>query len=183
MAITNLQELIERCQKNNRQAQEELYRKFYSYGLTVCMHYCYDRAEAEDVLMEGFYKVFTKIASYNTEQEFKPWLRKILVHSAIDYHRKYHKLNATEDLSIVEGNAIEYNGLDKLQYDDLLYMLQQLPPQYRLVFNLYEMEGFTHEEIANQLGIGPSTSKSNLTRAKQKLRKMVEIYGVAAKRG
>ena len=183
MAKTELQELIELCLKKNRQAQEQLYRKFYSYSLTVCMHYCYDRAEAEDILMEGFYKVFTKITSFNNEKDFKPWLRKILVHAAIDYHRKYNKLNATEDLTMVEGNVIEYNGLDKLHYDDLLCMLQQLPPQYRLVFNLYEMEGFTHEEIANQLGIGESTSKSNLTRAKQKLRKMVEVYGVTAKRG
>ena len=179
---TELQKLIERCAKDNRQAQEELYRKFYSYGLTVCMHYCYDRAEAEDILIEGFYKVFTKIASFDNDRDFKPWLRKLLVHAAIDYHRKYNKLNATEELSIVE-EAVEFSGLDKLQYDDLLNMLQQLPCQYRLVFNLYEMEGFTHEEIANQLGIGISTSKSNLTRAKQKLRKMVEVYGVKAKRG
>jgi RNA polymerase sigma factor (sigma-70 family) len=180
---TEFQELIKRCLKNNGKAHEQLYRKFYSYGLTVCLHYCHERSEAEDVLQEGFYKVFTNITGFDNERDFKPWLRRILVNSAIDYHRKYHKLNVTDDLTVVEQSSIEYSGLDKLQYDDLLYLLQQLPPQYRLVFNLYEMEGFSHEEIASQLGIGVSTSKSNLSRARQKLRRMVEVYGIKTKKG
>jgi RNA polymerase sigma factor (sigma-70 family) len=179
---TDVRSLISFCKKGKRHAQEELYRKFYAYALTVCMHYCYDRTEAEDVLIEGFYKVFKHLKQFDEQRDFKPWLRKLMVNAAIDHHRKYNKLGGTEELLSIEETSIEYNGLDKLQYDDLLSILQQLPSQYRLVFNLYEMEGFSHQEIAQQLGIGISTSKSNLSRAKQKLRKAVEVYGVMAKR-
>lgn len=172
---SQLLKIIKGCKRNERSHQEDLYRKFFSYGLTVSMHYTNDRAEAEDVLNEGFYKVFKKINQFDESENFKPWFRKLLVNTAIDYHRKYNKLQIVEDalhMHYEESNIS--TGLDKLQFDDLLKALQALPNQYRLVFNLYVMEGFNHEEISEKLGIGVSTSKSNLSRAKAILRKGFE---------
>ncbi|MBL4706926.1 MAG: sigma-70 family RNA polymerase sigma factor [Flavobacteriales bacterium] len=174
--------LVGLCCKGKRNAQEELYRHFYAYALTVCLHYCEDRAEAEDVLIEGFTKAFKNIKQFDQTKDFKPWFRKLLVHSAIDYHRKYNKVKTSDNSLVVEVSDVGLSGLHQLQYNDLMAILQQLPTQYRLVFNLYEIEGFKHEEIAEKLGIETSTSKSNLSRAKFKLRKMLESYGVTAKR-
>ena len=175
-------ELLQKCKNGKNSAQEELFKKFYSYGLTVCMHYCTNRLEAEDVLIEGFFKVFNAMEKFDFTKPFKPWLRRILINAAIDHHRKYNKLKTTEDALRIEDISYEYSGLEKVHYDDLLMILQELPTQYRLVFNLYEIEGYKHEEIAHQLGITISTSKSNLSRAKQKMRIMIEKFEVQLKR-
>lgn len=179
---SQLLKIIKGCKRNDRSCQEDLYRKFFSYGLTVSLHYTNDRAEAEDVLNEGFYKVFKKIDQFDENENFKPWFRKLLVNTAIDYVRKYNKLQITEEILYAYEQPQSYSGLDKLQLDDLLKMLQSLPNQYRLVFNLYVMEGFSHEEIGEKLGIGTSTSKSNLSRAKAILRKGLEQEGVKFKK-
>ncbi len=178
----DLGRIIEQCLKGKSSAQEELYALFYGYGLTVCLHYCQNRVEAEDVLIEGFCKVFENMKAFDASKDFKPWFRRVMVNTAIDFHRKYHKLPTNNSPLIVNEKEYSLTGLDQLQYDDLLKILQELPNQYRLVFNLYEIEGFTHQEIANKMEIGISTSKSNLSRAKQKLRKMVQFYGVSEKR-
>ncbi len=163
-------QLIKDCKNHNRLAQETLYKKYYAYGLTVCMHYSSERSEAEDILIESFYKVFSKLDQFDEKNNFKPWFRKVIVNTAIDYHRKYGKIKTTESLLYVQEESIELTGLDLLGYDDLLELLNKLPTQYRLVFNLYVIEGYSHEEIAEKLGIGFSTSKSNLSRAKMQLR-------------
>ena len=172
---SELVQIIKGCKNNKRNAQELLYKNYHSYGLNVCMHYSGDRSEAEDILIEGFYKVFTKIDQFDVKNDFKPWFRKILVNTAIDYYRKHHKIKTYEDLLYVEEESLELTGLDHLNFDDLLALLNKLPTQYRLVFNLYVIEGYSHEEISEKIGIGFSTSKSNLSRAKAALRKSIEI--------
>ena len=165
--------LIKACRHNQRTAQRELYRLYYAYAMTVCLHYSRDKGEAKDILNEGFFKVFTKIKTYNEHQPFKAWLRKIMVNTAIDYLRKYHKYNSHLEIVHLQVPIIENTGFDKLALDDVLILVQQLSPMYRAVFNLYVMEGYSHEEISTKLEISISGSKSNLSRAKAKLREMI----------
>lgn len=125
-----------------------------------------------EILNDGFLRAFTKIHQYDTDYPFKPWLRKILIHAAIDYHRKYYKTEEPETKAyFAEKGTATYNlALDKLAYNDLLLLMQQLPPTYRLVFNLYVIDGLSHQDIAEQLNISVGTSKSNLARAREKLK-------------
>lgn len=165
--------LIRSCQKKNRHSQKQLYKLFYSYAMTVCLHYSKNREEAKEIVNDSFVKVFDKLGRYDNSLSFKAWLRRIIINTAIDYHRMYHKNKPT--LEIVDTNepATWESGFDKLAMDDLLAMVQALSPMYRLVFNLYIMEGLKHEEIAKKLGISVGTSKSNLSRAKLKLQRML----------
>lgn len=165
--------LIQACQKKDRKSQKQLYHLFYSYAMTVGLHYSQNREEAKEIVNDSFVKVFQKLDKYDYGLSFKAWLRRIIINTAIDYHRMYHKHKP--HLAIVHSNepVTMESGFDKLAMDDLLQMIQALPPMYRLVFNLYIMEGFKHEEIAEQLGISVGTSKSNLSRAKLKLQQML----------
>lgn len=168
-----LLELIKACIRKDQQAQERLYRLFYAYAMNICLHYANGREEAKDILNEGFFKVFERLGQYNPQLSFKGWLRRLLINTAIDFHRKYNYRQATiENLNMAEP-AVHAVSFARLALDDLLNMVQQLSPMYRLVFNLYILEGFTHQEIADQLGISIGTSKSNLARAKENLRNMI----------
>jgi RNA polymerase sigma factor (sigma-70 family) len=172
-----IKKTIVACKKKIRPSEEDLYRHFYAYALTVCMHYSSDRSEAEDVLIEGFYKVFSRIGQFDSDKVFKPWLRSIMVNAAIDHHRKYNKLDVFESNLFIEEEYNDISGAENLEYEELLEILQELPNQYRLVFNLNVMEGYNHEEISEKLGISASASRSNLTRAKQLLRKKIDVEG------
>lgn len=165
--------LIRRCRKQDRQAQEELYRHFYAYALNICLHYAQDTEEAKDILNEGFFRVFDRLHQYDLNRSFKGWLRRLLINVAIDYHRRYHGRQALLEIMPTNEPRVAADSFSQLAMDDLLAMVQRLSPMYRLVFNLYIMEGLTHPEIATRLGISVGASKSNLSRAKQKLREML----------
>ncbi|RMG25418.1 MAG: RNA polymerase sigma factor [Bacteroidetes bacterium] len=169
--------MLEGCRKQSRLSQLQLYQHFYSYALGVCLRYSRSRAEAEEILNDGFLKVFRNIHQYRPEQPFKPWLRKILIHTAIDYYRKYHK-QALETLPYEDEwtGAIANDALEQLAYQDVIALLQKLPPAYRMVFNLYAVEGMTHAEIAKTLGIKVGTSKSNLAKARMKLKQLMGTH-------
>ncbi len=167
--------IVQGCLKEDRLSQKSLYEFFYGYGMSVCLRYSKDKAEAKEILNNGFLSVFAKLDYYDMEMPFKPWLRRILINAAIDYHRKKKRKPFLEEIQehneVVAGNTID--AIKALEYQDLLRKIQQLPNQYRLVFNLYAIEGFKHQEIAERLNISVGTSKSNLSRARVILQKRI----------
>lgn len=172
----NIQLLIEGCRGGNRASQLKLYEHFYSYGLSITLRYSKNREEALEILNDSFLKAFLKIDQYDSDLPFKPWLRRILINSSIDYHRKYSRLNEKlESSSKTELTTASYNyALDNLEFDDLIVVLQKLSPAYRLVFTLYVVEGFKHQEIAEKLNISVGSSKSNLSKARMKLKSILQ---------
>jgi RNA polymerase sigma factor (sigma-70 family) len=171
----NIQLLIEGCLQANEGSQRRLYEYFYGYGMNICLRYARDKKEGEEILNDGFLRVFKSIDKYDPSYPFKPWLRRLLIASAIDYHRKYHKQSPFVELQEYHaiGSAIQPPSVQSDSSDIMLY-IQRLPSMYRMVFNLFVMEGYKHHEIAEQLGISVGTSKSNLARAKAKLRQWLE---------
>ena len=134
--------LIAGCQRSQEASQLALYRHFYSYGMSICLRYARKPEVAVEMLNDGFLKVFLKIHQYNADYPFKPWLRKILIHAAIDYYRKYEQTEQ-EEREINNYQHTTYNeALDQLEYHDLLKLMQGLPAAYRMVFNLYVVGGW-----------------------------------------
>ncbi|MBC7921853.1 MAG: RNA polymerase sigma factor [Ferruginibacter sp.] len=169
-----LLELLRICAQADRTGQEVLYRRFYGYAMSVCLRYSRSRDEALEILNDGFLKVFTRIDKYDPARSFKGWLRKILINTALDHYRKHRRQYQTEQHSVGESGATQFvdaagNVLNRLAYEDLLALVQQLSPAYRTVFNLYVMDGYSHEEIAEALEISVGTSKSNLSKARANL--------------
>ncbi|MFK7937449.1 MAG: RNA polymerase sigma factor [Saprospiraceae bacterium] len=169
-------QLINGCRKRDRVSQIQLYKHFFSYGMGVCLPYTQTREEALEVVNDGFLKAFTKIDQYNAAQPFKPWLRRVLINCSIDYYRKYHKNNDLKEQELTEQTTKEtYNdALDNLAFADLIKVMQKLPPAYRMVFNLYVIENHSHQEIADQLNISIGTSKSNLAKARKKIKELLK---------
>ena len=176
MAVNDnhIQFLIAGCLKGNRLQQRELYEQFYGYGLKIALRYAQNREEATEILNDAFLKIFNKMHQYDFAQPFKAWFRQVLIHAAIDYHRAYHKFPKLIELTPIHDAVEEELPLPVLSPDEnVLPLIQNLPPQYRMVFNLYVMEEYDHKEIAALLGISESTSRANLARAKEKLRDSV----------
>ncbi|MEM6698269.1 MAG: sigma-70 family RNA polymerase sigma factor [Bacteroidota bacterium] len=142
--------------------------------MSISLRYAKNRLEAREILNESFLKVFTKLDQYDKTQDFQYWLRRIIINTAIDYYRKHQRspffMAIDNALQIADDTPVEIELNESV---DTLPIIQQLPPAYRMVFNLYVMEGFKHREIAEQLGISVNTSKSNLARAKQKLKALI----------
>jgi RNA polymerase sigma factor (sigma-70 family) len=165
---------IEGCRRSNLNCQRSLYEQYYGYGLSIALRYGRNCEEAVEILNDAFLKVFSKLDQYKTDQPFKPWFRRILIHTAIDYHRAQHKFPIHIDIDSVAYLLDDEMVIPDLSPDeDVLPLLQALPPQYRIVFNLYVMEEYDHKEIAATLGITESTSRANLARAKEKLREIL----------
>ena len=173
MGDEELHQLIGGCIKQERGSQKMLYKAFYGFSMGICLRYANNRDEAAEVMNQGFYKVFTRIETYDTTRPFKAWLGKIMMNVSIDYYRANLKMAYTEDLDKAEGMTDGELPDRKLNYDDLLAMIQKLPNAYRTVFNLFAVDGYSHEEIGEMLGISSGTSKSNLHKARQKLKQMI----------
>jgi RNA polymerase sigma-70 factor (ECF subfamily) len=156
--------------------QQELYQRFASKMYGVCLRYAGSAEEAEDVLQEGFIKVFNKIGSFRGDGSFEGWIRRIFVNTAIEYYRKKIYLQPITEYEedTLEGKYLSV--LDKLEEKDIIQLVQQLSPGYRTVFNMYVIEGYSHKQIAEALGISEGTSKSQLSRAKQILQDMVKQF-------
>ena len=156
--------------------QQELYNRFASKMYGVCLRYASNSEEAEDILQEGFIKIFNKINSYRGEGSFEGWIRRIFVNTAIEHFRKktyLQPITETEE-NTVEGKYLSV--LDNLAEKDIVQLIQQLSPGYRTVFNMYVVEGYTHKQIAELLGISEGTSKSQLSRAKLILQDLVRTF-------
>lgn len=179
----NLKLIVEGCRRGNRSSQRRLFEHFFGYGMNVCLRYAKNREEAEEILSTGFLKAFQHIDRYEASHPFRAWLRRILINTAIDHYRANQKYPALLELHTAADVESEEAMLPFLSpNEDVLPILQQLTTAYRLVFNLSVMEGYRHDEIAEMLGISASASRSNLVRAKEKLRTMLlEKSGQAAK--
>lgn len=171
------------CREGKRKAYNMLYRKYASAMLGICMRYCRDRDEAEDVLQEGFIKVFTNIGKFRGEGSFEGWIKRIMVNTAIDNYQsnlKHYFHTRVEEvgelLPLDEHTSPETHPDLKadIPKEKLMAMVQALPDGYRLVFNLYAIEGYGHKEIAEMLNISENTSKTQLMKARKTLRKSVE---------
>ncbi|MDB5009400.1 MAG: sigma-70 family polymerase sigma factor [Mucilaginibacter sp.] len=168
-----LHQLIRGCVKQDRKSQKLLYKAFYGFSMAICLRYAGNRDEAAEVMNQGFFKVLKNIDRYDKDRPFKAWLGKIMMNVSIDYYRANLKMSYTDDLEKAEhisnGDYTDKN----LNYNDLLAMVQKLPQAYRTVFNLFAIDGYTHDEIAEMLNINAGTSKSNLFKARQKLKQMI----------
>jgi len=173
MGEEKLHQLIKGCMKQDRRCHKKLYKAFYGFSMGICLRYTGNRDEAAEVMNQGFFKVFTNIESYDMRLPFKGWLGKIMRNVSIDFYRAKLKIAYTEDLEkadyVSDGESVDKN----LHYNDLLAMVQQLPNAYRIAFNLFAIEGYSHDEIASMLNISPGTSKSNLHKARQRLKQMI----------
>ncbi|HMK25675.1 MAG TPA: RNA polymerase sigma factor [Chitinophagaceae bacterium] len=169
-------DLLAGCLEGNRRMQEELYRRFSPKMYAVCLRYAGNAEEAEDILQEGFIKVFKKLNSFRSEGSFEGWVRRIFVNTAIEhFRRKRYLMPVTEkEENTIEGKYLSV--LDDLAARDIMMLVQDLSPGYRTVFNLYVVEGYTHKEIADMMGISEGTSKSQLSRAKVILQDMVKQF-------
>jgi RNA polymerase sigma factor (sigma-70 family) len=170
----NLTDIIKGCQLGNRKAQELLYKLFAAKMLGVCMRYATDKMEAEDMLQNGFIKVFGKIEDYRGDGSFEGWVRRIMVHSSIEYYRKHHKMMQLVEMDTAGAEQlVNPVGASNLEAKDLLAIIQTLSPGYRMVFNMYAIEGYSHKEIAEVMNISEGASKSQLSRARAILKEMV----------
>lgn len=175
--IEYLRQIVAGCEKGDVRFQEKLYKHFYAYGLTISRLYCYSNEDSIDVLNDSFIKAFSAIQrkKYNKEKDLKLWLRKIIINTAIDQYRKELKTLKTieidENYHIIEDNN---NAISQLSATEIMELLQQLSIQHKMVFLLYEIQGYSHNEIADKLNISTSSSRVFLVRAKKKLQKLIQ---------
>lgn len=174
--IISESDLIAGCISEDRKMQHELYQRYAPKMFGVCLRYTGKTEEAEDVLQEGFIKVFKKIGSFRGEGSFEGWIRRIFVNTAIEHFRRKNYLQpiTEKEEGTIEGNYLSV--LDSLAEKDIIRLVQLLSPGYRTVFNMYVVEGYTHKQIAEMLGISEGTSKSQLSRAKIILQDMVRKH-------
>lgn len=172
--------LIQSCKEGDRAAQKVLYERLASRMFPVCIRYIGDRETAQDVLQEGFITLFTHMDSYKGDGSFEGWARKIFITTALMELRRKDALKMSEELDAVRGMKTDtVSQLQNIGYKDLMNLITMLPPGFRTVFNLYAVEGFTHKDIAEMLGISETTSRTQLSRARAWLQnKIKEIENV-----
>ncbi|MBM77460.1 MAG: hypothetical protein CL846_03185 [Crocinitomicaceae bacterium] len=175
LSANDIQNLVERCKKNNRLAQKELYEFYYSKMMGVALRYINDRDAASDVVQDGFIKAFSKISNYTSTGSFEGWLRRIVSNTAIDQIRKKKKESflQNEEKIEAEDEIKEESIYENISMSEIVNAVGKLSDGYRSVFNLYVMEGYTHQEIGEILGISTGTSKSNYSKAKKKLKSIL----------
>ncbi|MFN3487703.1 MAG: RNA polymerase sigma factor [Emticicia sp.] len=168
------EELLQKSVRGDRKSQEKLYRQFYGFAMGVCVRYTQSRDEALEIVNDSFLKVFTKGGQYDSKYPFKAWFRRIIVNTALDFYRSQQKHYFHENIEeAYDVSSNDSSPLSQLNHDEIIMLIQRLPSGYKMVFNLFVIDGFSHEEISNQLGISVGTSKSNLSRAREALRKMI----------
>ena len=176
--MAQLEEIIYKCREGNSGAQTALYHLFSSKMYGVCLRYSKDVSDAEDTLQEGFVRVFTKIGQFEFKGSFEGWMRRIMVNTALEKFRKHDRLYPVEEMKIYESTEWVEETISSISAGDLMKIIQELPPRYRMVFNLYAIEGYSHLEIGAMMNISEGTSKSNLSRARMILQKKVtENFG------
>lgn len=166
-------ELIRQCKNGDLKLLEMLYKHFYGYAMGVGLRYCPNRDDALEVVNDGFIKVFKSISSYKQEKPFKAWLRTIIVNTAIDKNRTEKKHTWNIELETAQHIGHEATVIEQLNARDILNLLDKLPNLHRMIFNLYEIDGYSHDEIAASLAISASSSRVYLSRAKEKLKEMI----------
>ena len=182
--MSEIKKIIKGCLTGNRRDQELLYRRHAAKLYAVCLQYSGNDEEARDILQEGFIKIFENLPHFKHEGSFEGWMRRITVNIALEKFRSKHNLYRVDDIDMIpESDATtdndDYAGLET---NDLLGIIRELPPKYRVVFNLYAIEGYSHKEISAMVNISEGTSKSNLSRARVILQRRVGSYTGIKKR-
>ena len=166
-------ELIRRCSEGEVRAQEILYKRYFSFAMSVCIRYTKDHYEAMEIVNDSYMKVLDNISEFRGSAPFRSWYGRILVNSAIDNYRRNARHSGQLQLSDLEETEEQEPAVDAdLSANDILSLFNQMPDNYKITFNLFEIEGYSHEEIGEMLGISTSTSRSNLFRAKKILREL-----------
>lgn len=176
-----LQTIWEGCLRNDRKQQELLYKVLAPKMLAVCMRYAHDKDEAQDILQEGFIKMFKNMSNYRGEGSLEGWIRRIMVHSAISRYRKAKSMVLVDNFAeqgIPVSSSYNDNGLEAR---DLMNMVQELPSTYRSVFNMYAIEGFSHQEISSKLGMSELLSRTTLHRARTLLKNKLMSLAIKEK--
>lgn len=176
--MPEIKKIIKGCLAGNRRDQELLYRRHAAKLYAVCLQYSGNDEEARDILQDGFIKIFDNLVNYKHEGSFEGWMRKIVVNTALEKFRSRHSLYRVDDIDLIpepdaDPDTEDYSGLEAV---DLLDIIRELPPKYRMVFNLFAIEGYSHKEISEMVSISEGTSKSNLSRARIILQKKVTLY-------
>jgi RNA polymerase sigma factor (sigma-70 family) len=167
------EELITGCLNRDRTAQKQLYERYASKMYALCYRYVHNSMEAEDILVTAFTRIFDRIDQFKGEGSFEGWIRRIMVNEALSYLRRNRSMYLETDLEAADRKP-DYDSIsDHLEAEDLMKLIQALPTGYRIVFNLYAIDGYSHKEIADQLGISENTSKSQLSRARSYLQKQL----------
>jgi RNA polymerase sigma-70 factor (ECF subfamily) len=169
-----LDQLIQKCKKNDTKAQSELYKLFSGKLFAICLKYCRNRAEAEDNLQDSFVTIFKKISQYNNRGSFEGWIKRVTINTALQRYRSKGVFDIVNEENI-EDLSVEVENED-VSIDFLLNSIQELPDRYRMVFNLYALDGYSHKEIAEMLNITTGTTKSNLARARLILKEKITNY-------
>lgn len=167
-------ELFRRCLEGESRAQELLYKRYFSFAMSLCMRYSRDKYEAMQIVNDSYMKVLRNIREFDSSKSFRSWYGRILINSAVDNYRRNLKHSSHLQISNeMEADEEQEPSISaELSVNEILSLFNRLPDNYRLTFNLYEIEGYSHEEIGQMLGISPSTSRSNLSRAKKMLREL-----------
>jgi len=175
--MLTLNEVIKGCQRHDRRAQKALYDKYASLMLGICVRYAKDKQEAEDVMQDGFIKIFSSIDQFSEQGSFEGWMKRIMVNTAISNYRKNLKHYYQVDIDEPNIKAISDNWEpSEYSHEELMGVIKSLPEGYKMVFNLYAIEGYKHKEIADMLGIDETTSKSQYSRAKKQIQsKLFEL--------
>lgn len=176
----NIKQLIEGCKKSDRHAQKKLYTQYKDILFALCLKYCKNRAEAEDTLQDSFITIFRKINSYKGKGSFEGWMKRITINKAIDKYKKEPFFDTIDNHQIEEDTTINDTHID-VSLAKMLEFIQELPSRYRLVFNLYQLDGYSHQEISDELNISVGTSKSNFHRAKVILKEKIITYTTSHK--
>jgi len=174
--VDKLNKIIYGCQEGDPKAQKELYELFKTKMFGICMRYANDYDDAQDILQDGFLKIYEKVGQFKFKGSFEGWIRKIIVNTALERFRtKYQVININDNIKEVDRKA-ENDIIAGISVKELLKFVQELSPRYRMVFNLYAIEGYSHKEISNMLGISEGTSKSNLSRARAILQEKINKF-------
>lgn len=172
----NLLKVLEGCEANKGSAQKQLFENYYGLAKRICLRYAASSDEVDEMINDGFLKIFAKISFYDRKQSFEAWFRTVLVRTCIDYYRKNSP--KVSFIDVQEARYLEQNDylLERLSAEEILELVQKLPPSYRMVFSLNVVEGYSHAEIGEMLGINEGTSRSNLAKARMKLQEWVKRY-------
>ena len=170
----HLPSIIDGCLRGRRDSQHDLYKLYYGYGMSVAIRYVNEESEAISIVNDSFMKVYKHLKKYDRGQPYKPWFRRIIVNTALNELRRQQKYRMETGMEEAKDVADRENILSQISYQELIALVQSLSASYRAVFNMYVIDGFRHEEIAKEMGISVSTSKSNLVRARRKLRDLLQ---------
>lgn len=168
-------ELIEKCRRKDSVAQKMLFEYYAPLMLGICRRYVSNPQDAEDVMLQGFFKVFTKIDYFKGEGSFEGWIRRIMINESLMHIRQNYRFQFKEELNAINAETEDPEIVDEIAAEEIIALLDEMPQGYRTVFNLYVIEGYKHREIAEKLGISINTSKSQLILAKQRMTELVRL--------